>query len=493
MINSFYKKIINNLDSKEIFYKNYDETYTYQDLRESCLKIFNIFSYLKNKRNKICVISDKSFNLYAASLGIILSNNIWIPISQTSPLERIFEITDNLNPDLFVLDNINTLKMLRIKNFLKKKKIDVISFQEIKDAKPVDNFPQLKIEKNDVSMIFFTSGSSGKSKGVKITQYGYIYSLLQQVKILYKNKKKLVFGDYHDISFVISLNILLPCIYLKAIISPGIKIKDILFPIDHIAKNNVNCLITVPTNINRIRNYYKKIQNKLNLEILVLCGEPFYFDLMKYIFDQKISKNIYNCYGSTELSPWVFSHKLNKSDLNKYKDLSVVPIGKKFTNVKTHIIKNELYIGGPTLSDGYLDEEQNKLSFVNINNQRFYKTNDIVHKIDDVYFIKGRNDSIVKISGYRVELFEIDNQIRKISGIKNCFIFLKEISNYEKYIFAIVESNKINESYIANKLRKYLPNYMIPKQIKIIRKFPVNKNNKIDRIKLKEFFNTQGT
>ena len=127
---------------------------------------------------------------------------------------------------------------------------------------------------------------------------------------------------------------------------------------------------------------------------------------------------------------------------------------------------------------------------MNIKNQRFYKTNDIVHKIDDVYFVKGRNDSIVKISGYRVELFEIDNQIRKISGVKNSFVFLKEINNYEKYIFAIVESNKINNSFITNKLRKYLPNYMIPKQIKIIRKFPLNKNNKIDRIKLKEFFNT---
>ena len=132
MINSFYKKIINNLNSKEIFYKNYDETYTYQDLRESCLKIFNIFSYLKKKRNKICVISDKSFNLYATSLGIILSNNIWIPISQTSPLDRIFEITNNLNPDLFVLDNINTLKMLRIKNFLKKKKMMSYHFKKLK-------------------------------------------------------------------------------------------------------------------------------------------------------------------------------------------------------------------------------------------------------------------------------------------------------------------------------------------------------------------------
>ena len=278
---------------------------------------------------------------------------------------------------------------------------------------------------------------------------------------MYKDKKKLVFGDYHDISFVISLNILFPCVYLKGIISPGIQIKDILFPIEHIRKNNINCLITVPTNINRIRNYYKKIIYNSKLKILVLCGEPFYFDLLKYLIKQNIAKEIYNCYGSTELSPWVFSHKISRQDLIKYKELAVVPIGKKFKNIKTKIIKNELYIGGPTLCEGYIIEDQNKKAFVTINKQKFYKTNDIVKKINDVYFIKGRNDNIVKIFGYRVELFEIDNHIRKIPNVKNCFVFLKEIGPYEKYIFDLIESEKIKDQFVINRLRKYLPSYMI--------------------------------
>ena len=121
MIDNFYKKIRENLNSKEIFYKNYDEEYSYLDLKIFCLKLFNIFSFLKNKKNKICIISEKSFELYASSIGTVLSNNTWIPISQTSPLERIFEMIQILKPDLFILDNINTLKMLRLKNFLKKK------------------------------------------------------------------------------------------------------------------------------------------------------------------------------------------------------------------------------------------------------------------------------------------------------------------------------------------------------------------------------------
>ena len=135
-----------------------------------------------------------------------------------------------------------------------------------------------------------------------------------------------------------------------------------------------------------------------------------------------------------------------------------------------------------------LMKNKNKLSFVEINKRRFYKTNDVVDNVEDIFFIKGRNDSVVKILGNRVELFEIDNQIRKVHLVKNCYVFLKEINDYEKYIFAVVEGTGVKEQNILNKLRKYLPNYMIPRQVKILKKFPVNKNNKIDRPKLKKFF-----
>ena len=91
MINTFYKKIFSNLNSSEIFFRHYKEKYTYKDLKNFCLKLFNTLGFLKNKRNKICIISEKSFELYATSFGVVLSNNIWVPISQSSPLERILK------------------------------------------------------------------------------------------------------------------------------------------------------------------------------------------------------------------------------------------------------------------------------------------------------------------------------------------------------------------------------------------------------------------
>ena len=39
-----------------------------------------------------------------------------------------------------------------------------------------------------------------------------------------------------------------------------------------------------------------------------------------------------------------------------------------------------------------------------------------------------------------------------------------------------------------NQLKKHLPTYMLPKQIKIFKKFPINKNYKVDRVSLKNEF-----
>ena len=488
MVNKFYNKLFKNLNSDKLFYTYDEKNLYYKDLKEFFLRFCNLINFLPSKNNRICILSEKCFELYATSLSIILTNNTWVPIAESSPEKRIYEIIDIVKPDLFVIQELNTLKTLKIKNYLKKKKINLITFSEIKNSRKVPSLKINKFEEKDISMIFFTSGSTGKPKGVKITHSGYIHSLLEQVDKLYKKQNNLIFGDYHDISFVISLNILLPAFYLGCAISPAINIKDIVFPINHAIANKVNSIVTVPTLINKVRNYYKTVNKKFNLKNLILCGEPFFVETLDYLNKKNLATNIYNCYGSTELSPWVFSHKIDKENYNFYKSLSLVPIGKPFKKVKTKIINEKLFVGGPTLCNGYLDKTQNIKSFHKINSVLYYQTNDYVEVKKGLYIVKGRSDNIVKIQGYRVELLEIENVIRKLKNVKNCLVFIKNMSNYEKIICAAIETSSLKMSRVETHIRKYLPNYMVPKFIKLLRKFPVNRSNKVDKIEIKSFF-----
>ena len=63
---------------------------------------------------------------------------------------------------------------------------------------------------------------------------------------------------------------------------------------------------------------------------------------------------------------------------------------------------------------------------------------------------------------------------------------LQNITIIKKIKAFVVVDNNQTEEYVKKELEKLIPNYMIPKKIKIIDKLPVNNNGKIDRKALSE-------
>ena len=96
--------------------------------------------------------------------------------------------------------------------------------------------------------------------------------------------------------------------------------------------------------------------------------------LILYIILTKIKfKNLYNCYGATELSPWAFSYKYKKKDYKFLKLMRKIPIGKAFRGVKSFVNeKNELCISGSVVSKGYLNNlKDTKEKFFSKNKEIF--------------------------------------------------------------------------------------------------------------------------
>lgn len=482
-ISKFFNICNKNLKSDAIFYKSYEKVFRYNDVRIFYSKFLFFLSKFTKERKKIIVISNKRFELYACILSIIVSKNIWIPINPSFPNYRIQKIIDKINPDFLIIESLKNKNSKGIIKICKKKKMKVFDFSTIKRIKSIKLRSIHKVNQEDIAMIFFTSGSTGEPKGVKINYRGFLYSMYEQKRILFKDKKNLIFGDYHDPSFVISLNILLLCFLTKNIISPSTNPYDSVMPVNHIEKNQVNVLITVPSTILRIQKYIKEKKIKNKFKLIIMCGEPFHLELYKFILNSFKSTKIFNCYGSTELSPWVFSHKCEKTKINQYEKYGLIPIGKPFSYTNTMIRKKELLISGKMLSSGYLNSEENKNKFLKISNQLWYRTGDVAKIKNNEFTIKGRLDKIIKIKGYRVDLTEIEKYLRDIDLVKNaiCLTNLKG----DKFIVALIEnSKKTSTEKIVNYLKLYLPNYMIPKRFHFINKFPLNKNGKVDRSKL---------
>ena len=172
--NSFYSKCFNNIYSNKVFFKYYNNIKRYSELKFFYNKFLNL---IKNKeRLKIITFSDKSFEMYAATASIFLSNNIWIPLSSNLPLNRIIKIFELSKPDILIVSkNSLLLKNKLLLSSIKNLKIKIISYNEINNVKEnKKNFPKKKIKSKNLSMIFFTSGSTGDPKGVCITYQSFV-------------------------------------------------------------------------------------------------------------------------------------------------------------------------------------------------------------------------------------------------------------------------------------------------------------------------------
>ncbi|PFQ20564.1 non-ribosomal peptide synthetase, partial [Bacillus cereus] len=247
--------------------------------------------------------------------------------------------------------------------------------------------------------------------------------------------------------------------------------------------------------------YQNQILN--HLKIITVAGDKLKItNEIKDAFNLNPNLKLYNHYGPSE-SHVVTSYLLNKNDIEQNKYPS---IGKPISNVKIHIldknllpvpigVKGELFIESDYLAKGYLNlESETEKKFMIINGKRLYKTGDIgIYRECGNIDIIGRNDSQVKLRGYRVELAEIESILEKNEIIQKAIVILNNDKNKREEIVAYISlrnfSCKQDQEIIDTiyySLKKQLPVYMIPSKFRILESFPLNKNRKIDYKALKD-------
>ena len=140
--------------------------YLYQDSSIITKKIIQFFKKNKIKNNVILTFSNKSFEMYSSIFPILISGNIWVPLSINLPLEKIKNVVEQTNPSICFYDYQDK----KILGYLKKK-ITCLKFKNVLSKKYKEKFSIndeiSKLDLQSTAFIYFTSGSTGIPKGIK--------------------------------------------------------------------------------------------------------------------------------------------------------------------------------------------------------------------------------------------------------------------------------------------------------------------------------------
>jgi acyl-CoA synthetase (AMP-forming)/AMP-acid ligase II len=184
-------------------------------------------------------------------------------------------------------------------------------------------------------------------------------------------------------------------------------------------------------------------------------------------------------------------------------EFGLVPIGEPYPEMRVLVVDGdlrevepgdpgELLLCGSQVTPGYWnDPAKTAAAFVRPpgHDAIHYRTGDLVrrpHGSAPVTYL-GRVDHQIKINGYRVELGEVEETLRRASGLDEVVaIGWPRTASGASAITAFVGAPSIDAGTVRAQMAEQLPDYMVPREIVALESLPLNANGKYDRNALAE-------
>ncbi|MFM1623280.1 amino acid adenylation domain-containing protein [Streptococcus mutans] len=408
--------------------------------------------------DKIPLLVERSERIIIGMLGILKAGAAFVPLSSEFPAERNDYIIEQTGAKFCVNDNFMNSELSFVKENVR-----------------------VPIKSDTLAYIIFTSGTTGKPKGVMIEHASVLNLAAAHAGMLGLSGGGHTYLQYANYIFDASILEIFPALLYGnqlTIVPEEIRLdlkKLSLF----IEENNVDCAFIPPILLDT--------ETILPVKTLIVGGEKTSEKVIMAYLSRGIE--IVNAYGPTELTVSCTLHKFKYGDLaNIIGPLQPNMVG-YVVNENMELVKDgevgEFVVGGIQLSRGYLNAPkltEEKFIANPFGLGKVYKTGDLVSKLSDGSFeYHGRDDSQVKIHGQRVELGEVESALMSVQDILQVCVI-----TYKDSIIAYYASRntKYKPTFLRNKLKKILPDYMVPVKLIDVPSFPMTINGKIDKGKL---------
>jgi len=476
--------------SDRIAVKAYETQLTYNEVFNKAKKIANAIKAVQSSETElIALLFSHSSEMIISLIGVLLSGKTFICLDPDMPAKKTYDIINNLKIGMLITD-IKSESLISDSRSFAKNKISIIFFEEaIKNNKEPYILPQ--ISENDIAFLLYTSGSTGEPKGIIQTNKNvlfYIFSYINALSINKEDKIGLLTNYSHAVAFIDILSAFFTgatlLLFNLRSISYGTELGDWL------NKEKITVYHSVPTLYRFVMNNLQSNEIFENIRLFILGGESVTINDWKlYKLHSKKECVFVNFYGASEVLTASFYYMNHESNLKS----NLVPIGRFIQGLNVSLKKEDNTfaqigeIGEIVYESEFisLDSWNNRNTIKDKVTTRIFKIGDLGRLMPDgqIEYL-GRNDSMVKIKGNRVELAEVEAHLMTLLPIKQCLVIVKTEENDSNKLvlfYTTKDKKELREKYIIKTLKDNLPIYMIPSSIIFLESFPLTASGKIDR------------
>ncbi len=467
-----------------------EKIYSYEQLNKGANRFANrLLDEGFSHGDKICIMSENCPEFIEAAMGLAKIGVAWVPVNYRFKENEVAFLANDAEAKGFIVDSAHAALIKKTISKVEQITLDrcfvigkpapegMRSYQEtLVNSRPEE--PPSNVDENDLLYIGYTSGTTGKPKGARISHRNRILSAFIGAYLfgITKDETTLITPPLYHTATMANV---IRSLYLggRIVLLPRFDAIEVLKAIE---KYKIASVTMVPTMINRIKGLPHEEFNRYDLSSLLMLitgASPLPTSSKEWILKHLPHVKLFEFYGATEAG---LITVLYPEDQNR----KVRCVGQPVTQTEIRILDQdrkdlppgeigEIFIKSLTTIDSYHNlPEESKACF-----EGDFITLGDMGKLDEegYLYIVDRKKEMIKSGGVNIFPREIEDVIMAHPAVRDVAVIGVPDDEWGENVKAVIEvmpGETVTEQEIKDFCRAQIADFKTPKSVDFVTELP---------------------